>query len=249
MAKVGLDSYRFGRLRLHVLPVFVWLAAVAGVVALFQHRARRFEVLGMAQGQVRQIAATCTGRLKSVPVELFQEVKKGDTVAIVDTVLDNEPIEAQLATVSAEIQHLMAQLVPTQETLLADAATRESDWIARHRRFSVDIEQARLAILELKTLIETDRMMLEDLDLEVKVAQELRDKDAVPAYDLEKAKLQYDIIAKKIEENEILLVQAEQDLIEAQNRRDEFARQQPYNPEVDSALEVIHKAIMVQEKL
>ena len=115
MAKVTPDKYRFGgSLRLHILPVFVWLAAVAGVVLLFQHRAARFEVLGMAQGQVRQIAATCTGRLISVPVELFQDVKKGDTVAIIDTVLGNENLEAELATVSAEVQHLMAQLVPAQ---------------------------------------------------------------------------------------------------------------------------------------
>lgn len=250
MAKVTPDKYRFGgSLRLHILPVFIWLAAVAGVVALFQHRAQRFEVLGMAQGQVRQIATTCIGRLKSVPVGLFQNVKKGDTVAIIDTVLDNEHLEAELATVSAEVQHLMAQLVPAQETLLAEEADRKSDWIARYRRFSVDVEQARLNILEIKTLIETDRMLLEDWDLEVQVSQELLDKKAVTSYDLQKAKVQYDALAKKIEENEKLLAGAEEDLKQAQLRRDEFARQQPHYPEVDSALEVIRKAIMVQEKL
>jgi len=250
MAKVTPDNYRFGgSLRLHILPVFVWLAAVAGVVVLFQHRAARFEVLGMAQGQVRQIAATCTGRLISVPVELFQDVKKGDTVAIIDTVLGNENLEAELATVSAEVQHLMAQLVPAQEQLLAEASDRQSDWIARYRRFSVDVEQARLAILEIKTLIETDRMLLEDWDLEVRVSQELLDKKAVTSYDLQKAKVQYDALAKKIGENEKLLAGAEEDLKQAQLRRDEFAQHQPHYPEVDSALEVIRKAIMVQEKL
>lgn len=249
MAKIGSKSYLFSRLRLHVLPVFVWLTALACVVALFHQRARRFEILGVAQGQVRQIAATCTGRLKSVPVELFQEVKKGDPVAIIDTVLDNEPIQAQLTTISAEIQHLMAQLVPTQETLLAEAADRETGWIADIRRFSIDVEAARLQVLELKTLLETDRMLLEDWDLEVKVAQQLLDKEAVASYDLEKAKLQYDTLAKKIEENENLLARAEQNLKATQQRRDEFAKRQPFHPPVDGALEVIHKAIMVQEKL
>jgi len=245
-----LYSYRLGRLRLHILPVFVWLAAVAGVVVMFHHRAMRFEVLGIAEGQVRQIAATCDGRIKSVPLELFEEVKQGDIVAVIDTVLDNQPIEAQLTTIAAEIQHLMAQLVPTQEQLLAEAADRETGWLADNRRFAVDIEAARLRILELKTILETDRITLEDLAAEVKIEEMLLEKGAVSEpYNLQKAQAAHNALAVKIQENEKLLAQAEQELDETQKRQSQFAQHQPYYPSIDSSLEVLHKAVKVQETM
>ena len=248
MRRISPENFQRGSLRLHILPVLVWLVALAGVVVLFRHRSQRFEVLGIAQGQVHQIAATCDGRLKSVPVHLFDKVSQGDTLAVIDTVLDNENLQAQLATASVEIQHLMAELVPAQDRLLAEAADRETGWITTHRRFSVDVEGARLRVLEFKTLLETDRIMLEDLAVEVKIVQGLLNEDAVTDYQLQKVKVQYDTLAKKIEENEHLLAQTESDLIQNQKRRDELVHSQPYHPSVDSALEVIRKAIKVQEQ-
>lgn len=232
----------------YLLPVMVWLGAVICVAVLFYHRSQRFEVLGLAQGQVHQVAATCMGRLKSVPVELFDEVKQGQTVAVLDTVLDNEHIEAELATVTAEIEHLMAQLVPTQESLLAEATNLETNRVGDQRRFSVDVENARLRILELRALIASDQITLEDLALETKIAEELLKQGAIAPYQAQKAKVQYDTLAKKVKDNELLLEQAESDLSQAQQRRDEFAQRRLYHPSVDSALDVIRKAINVQEK-
>lgn len=246
----SIRSHLSGRLRPHILPVLIWLAAAVGTGVLFHHRSQRFEILGIAQGNVREIAATCTGRLKSVPVQLFEEVRKGDVVAVIDTVLDNEHLEAKLATASAEIQHLQAELVHTQERLLAEAANLETDRIAAQRRFSVDTENARLRILELKTLIETDRIMLENLQLDnqIFVTRNLSDQDDATHYERQKMKLEYNALAKKIEENEHLLEQAETDLKQARQRSDEFVQRQPGHPAMDSALEVIHRAIKVQEQ-
>jgi multidrug resistance efflux pump len=243
--------YQSGRLGPHVLPVLVWLVAVGGVVMMFHHRSQRFEILGMAQGQVRQIAATCTGRLRSVPVQLFQEVRTGDTLAVIDTVLDNEHLEAQLATATAEIQRLKAELVRTQEQLLAEASNQQTNWIADRRRFSVDVENTRLRILGLKTELETDRTMLENLELNSKIfiAQNISDQNDVTYYELQKTKIEYNALAKKVEENQRLLVQAESDLEQAQQRCDEFAQYQLQPLPVDGALEVIRRAVKVQELL
>ncbi len=244
------SSYRPGRLHPHILSVLVWLVAVVGVGVLFHHRSQRFEILGMAQGQVRQVASTCTGRLKSVPLELFQEVKKGDIVAIIDTVLENEHPEVELAMARAEIQRLSAELVHTQETFLAEAANLESDRTEAQRRFYVDVENARLRVLELKTQLETDRIMLEDLELNTKIylTQNLSDQNDVVHYTLQKMKVERNVLAKKIEDNEHLLAQAGSDLKQAEQRRDEFAQRQLQHPPVDSALEVIRRAINVQEQ-
>jgi len=240
------------RLRRHILPILVWLIAVTCVVGLFTRRSQRFEVLGIAQGQVRQIAANCTGRLKSVPVQLFEKVSLGQPVAVVDTIVDNEQpraqLQAQLSTILAEIEHLTAQLVPTQDDLLAEKTDRETNRLSDSRRFSVDVENARLEILRLRALIETDRIMLEDLDLEVQTVKELLAQEAVAPYELQKAKVQYETLAKKIEENEQLLEQAKDALTQTQQRRDEYTRYKPHHPSVEDALDVIRKAIKIQER-
>ncbi len=250
MKTISPTSY-LSRLRRHLLPVMVWICVVVFIVLLFTRRSQRFEVLGIAQGQVRQVAASCTGRLTSIPVQLFDQVSLGDEVAVVDTILDNEQPEdqfqAQLDTIEAEIEHLTSQLVPTHEDLLAEKADRETNRLSDSRRFSVDVENARLEILRYRALIETDRIMLTDLSLEVETMKELLAQEAVAPYELQKAQVQYETLAKKIDENELLLEQAKNALKLTQQRRDEYLRNEPHHPSVEDALDVIRKAIKIQE--
>jgi multidrug resistance efflux pump len=253
MKRIDLKNYPF-RIRHHILPVFVWLVAVLCVVGLFSRRAQRFEVLGMARGQVRQIAATCTGRLTDVYVDLFERVDAGQTLAVIDTVLDNERVveaelKSQLDAAIAEIEHLTAQLVPTQDTLEAEKADREINFASEMRRFQVDADQARLQILALKAQIASDRVLLADLEAEVKITEALLKEDAVSPYELQKVNAQYQSLARKVQENEIMLAQAERDLVLTKQRIDDFAQHQLMHPSVDSALEVIRKEIRVQEEL
>ena len=251
MKRSNIRSLSF-RLRPHLLPIVVWLIALGCVGVLFSRRTQRFEVLGIAEGQVYQVATNCPARITEVSVQLFDTVTKGQTVAVVNTVLDNEQprgeLQAQLATTLAEIEHLTAQLVPTQDSLSAEKSDRQTNRISDERRFSVDVENTRLEILRLRGLIQTDKIMLEDLALDVKITQDLVDQQAVVLYELQKVQAQYNTLAKKIEENESLLVQAEAALKQAQERLDEYIKNQPYHPSVDDALEVIRKAIRVQER-
>ena len=251
MKGINLRSYPF-RLRLHLLPILVWLGALACVIGLFSRRSQRFEVLGMAQGEIRQISATSTARLTNVSVQLFEKVEQGQTVAVLNSVLDDEQsrdqLQAQLDTVLAEIERLAAQLVPAQDSLSAEKADRESARISDRRRFAVDVENARLEILRLGALIETDKITLEDLTLDVKIAEKLVAEEALAPFELQKTKAQYNALAKKIEENGNLLEQAKAALEQTLQRRDEYIQHQPYHPSVDDALEVIRKAIGVQEK-
>jgi len=253
MKRIDIRGYPF-RLRHHILPVIVWLFAVLCVVGLFSRRAPRFEVLGMARGQVRQISATCTGRLTEVYVDLFEQVEAGQTLAVIDTVLDNErmvetELKSQIDSAVAEIQHLTAQLVPTQDTLEAEKSDREIGFASQMRQFLLDIDQARLQIMNVKVQIASDRVLLADLASEVKITEALLKEDAVTAYELQKVQAQHDSLAEKISENEALLAQAEKDLITAQQRLDEFAQHPPVNPSVDGALDVIRKEIRVKEAL
>jgi len=252
MKRINLRNYPF-RLRLHILHILVWLAAVACVVGLFTRRSQRFEIVGMARSPVIHVSVNCEARLQTVPAKLFENVKKGQTVAVVDTVLDNEQprleLQTQLDTILAEIEHLSAQLVPTQETLLANESDRVINRIARMRTFETDIENAKIQILSLRSQIASDRIVLDDLAMEVKITRSLVEQKAIAPYEQEKAQVQYDALSKKIEENENLLAQAKNDLEQAQQRREEYAKSLPFNPSVDDALEVIRKQIAVQERL
>ena len=252
MKRISLRNYPF-RLRLHLLPILVWLGAVACVIGLFTRRSLRFEIVGMARSPVVHVSVNCPAKLKTVPVKLFENVTKGQTVAIVNTVLDNEQprieLQTQLDAIVGEIEHLSAQLVPTQETLLAEESDRVINHIARMRTFDVDIENTRIQILTLKSQIASDRIILEDLAMEAKVTRNLVEQKAIAAIEHEKAQVQYKALAKKIDENEKLLNQANSDLQQTQQRRDEYAKSLPFNPSVDDALEVIRKQIAVQERL
>jgi multidrug resistance efflux pump len=203
-------------LNLHVMPVVIWALALACVVGLFQQRWRRFEIVGLAQSRIHEIAATTTGRVKSIPVRLFEEVGPGQILAV----LDDEPLQAD----------------------------RKTDFIARYRQFANDVERTRGRILELRAILEPDLIMLEDLQLEVKIAQELLEKDAVAPYDLQRAQAAYNALAKKIEENQLLLDQFQRDLKKTEQRRDEFAKRQSVYLSPDSVLAIAPEAIEDQER-
>jgi multidrug resistance efflux pump len=245
MGKTKTTIRRTGQMYKHILPALVWLTAVACVVVLFRYRTQRFEVLGIAQGRIHQVSAPVDSRLKVVSVGLYDDVRKGQTLAE----LDDTQLNAQMATIRAEIEHLNSQLLFTQDTIFAEAVNDQTDAISAQRRFYVDVENARLRIMELKVQIETDKVTLQDLAMEVKIATELLEKDAITPYELQKAEALYNALAKKIEENGHLLVQAELVLQQARNRYDEFAQRQMVHPSIDNAMETIRKQIAVQEKL
>jgi multidrug resistance efflux pump len=179
---------------------------------------------------------------------LFETVEEGQTLAVVDTVLDSEQLQAELDIAAAEVHHLQAQLAVTRDQFLAESANLETDRVAVIRGFAVDVENARLRILELMTQLETDRLRLRDLEAEVQIATALVEKDAISPYEMQKAQAQHDVVAKQIEENQSVLHQATKDFLEARRRRDEFAKRQLRHPSVDNALEVIRRAALVQQQ-
>lgn len=255
MKKMSPKSRHFGRLNMRVIPVLVWLAAVIIVIGLFSHRARRFEALGIVQGQVRQISLSCVGRVKSIPVELFEKVNKGQILAVMDTIPDNEKqlldaeLKAQLAAIIVERERLNAQLTETKEQLLADKTDREAGIIEQKRRFAVDVDNIKLRILELKATIASDQITLRDLAMEVKIVDGLLKRGAVERYELQKAKVQYESLARKIKENESALQQAQINLEQALSREKKYAEYELYQPETTIVLETIRQSIEAQEYL
>jgi multidrug resistance efflux pump len=238
-------TFRPGLVRQQILPVLVWLAAVVGVMMLFYHSSQQFEVVGIAQSQVAQVCSPVDGRLKTVYVQLFDNVTKGQPVAS----LDDELLTAKIATVSATAAQLRSQLVPRQEQLLANIAAAELNRSEEQRRFAVDVEKARLDILGLKAQIAADRITLESHAADLKISTDLLAKNAIAPYELDKIKALYEAMAKKVEQTEIQLAQAQDQLKVAQLRQDSFIAQKYQTPSVDAAMDAIRKEVAVQEKL
>jgi multidrug resistance efflux pump len=238
----------------HLIPLAVWLTAVVIVLWLFHVRSQRFEVVGIARGQIRDVASDSTGRIKEIPVELFQPVKAGTTVAVVDTLVASDrtreaELKTQLAAARAEVEHLASQLIPTQETLLSEASDLEINRADNERRFATDVERTRAKILQLRADIASDQISAADFAMDVKACQDLLERKVIVPYELERAKAKYDSLSAKIKENQTSLEQAQADLKQAETRRDEFGQRQLKHPSVDSAIEVIRKEMAVQEEL
>jgi multidrug resistance efflux pump len=243
-----------GRLGLHIVPIIVWLGALACVVGMLQRRTQHFEILGIAQGESRQVQATVTGRLVEMQVNLFQEVAAGDILAVLDTVTETEHLQPEIAAKQAvheaEILRLKAQVNATHESFDLQVAERKSEAVQRYLQLTAEVQKAHRSVLELKTTLEPDRITLSELELKVKsfLAQNLTDQNSATVYNYKMLQLQYDALAKKIEENGNLLAKSEDDLIAAQRQREKFAQLQPPDVELETALAPIRQAIVVEEK-
>jgi multidrug resistance efflux pump len=238
----------------HAAPVAVWLGAVAVVGWLFYQRTESFQMVGIAQSEVRQVASDCTARIVDVHVNLFEPVTAGQTLAVLNTVPASEmtteaDLQGQVATAAAEIERLMASLIPTQDELLANHADLQINHADNARRFAVDAEAAKLHTLQLQTEIANEEIVLNTLAVDLQASEKLLAEKVIVPFELEKVKIQYDSTAKKIAEYQAELEQAQADQAEAERRRDEFAGQQVPEPSIDDALEAIRKEAKVQEEL
>jgi multidrug resistance efflux pump len=236
----------------HVVPIIVWILAVVFVVGLFYNRSARIEVLGLARGQIHTVATTSTGRLEVLSVGLFESIKQGQVIAVVNAVTDNDFSEVQLKTqqetITAQIQHLDAQFLPMQEKLAAEAANLETSLAADARRFAIDVENAKLRILELRTKIEIDRIGSVTLKADLDTTRKLVEQDVIDASELQRVELQYNGLLDTIKETQTLLEQAQMNQEKAIQRRDRFAQTEVLTPNADNALEVLRQESSVYEK-
>ncbi|MBN2272226.1 MAG: HlyD family efflux transporter periplasmic adaptor subunit [Sedimentisphaerales bacterium] len=215
-------------MRVHFLPFVVWIGTIVVIVTLFSHRSSRYEILGVAQGPVHQIAATCDGRLNQIKVELFDEVKQGDVVVVINSVLDNErprpEIDAELAIIKAQMAYLAAQSKEARMTYAAQVKDRAVDLFAAGRPFANNVSDSKLRVLELTAAIEQDKLLLDELNLDIKklIYSGALDANDIALLDLQKMQTQKGNIAKRIEQNQEILQSDQKNLDEAVEREAKF---------------------------
>ncbi len=228
---MGRMNLRSSRLFLRVLPVLVWSGAVLCVVGLFHRRTARFEIVGLARPEVRQVAATCSSRLISVPVQLFDKVNEGDTVAVLSVVLDDERVEAEMATIQAEIDYLEAQLIELRKNYEAAIFTQESEWWAELRAFTDNVVTANQSIIDANSVLEADQAMLKTIQQEIKtftIENGANFGADIPLYhQLQTMEANRDRLGKKIERDKGLLAIYHDKLKAAEDRKEMYIKYRP----------------------
>ncbi len=229
---MGRISLRSSRLFLRVLPVLVWLVAVAGVVGMFHQRASQFEIVGIADAEVHDIGTNIRARLISVQAQLFSKVNKGDPIAVVNTLADDERIEAGKAVIQAQIKALDAQLTELRKNYEAEIFNRQSEWWAEMRAFTADVVMAKKNILDINTMLEDDLTALETIKMDIKNfklenAADIAGGDFALNHQLKKMESNRDALKEKIEWGRGILAKHEQELKDAEYRREKYTQYLP----------------------
>lgn len=245
MSRTGVARQWFRYRVTPVVQITVFLAAAAGAAALFRYRSDSFSAVGMARGRISHVSATYDARVKHIPVQLYQEVRKGQVVAV----LDDAVVAAQMTAVSAEMARLRAEYAENQAILDADLGDRLARWDAENRAFANDLVQLSLSSQELKAVLEYDRALLEGLRATMQSTEQLAGSGLGPLADFQLAKAEYEATVKKIEENERLLARLTAERQTAEQRQAAHLQRRPVSPATEAAWEHLRQAIAVQQGL
>ena len=237
------------------LPVLMWFAVLIAVGFLFVDQSKTVRLKGIAFSDEQVINSIETGYISSLPVKLYQTIKQGDTLAVIkeNSVAKDEYVNqllmANKTTAEAELDRLRAELVAAEERMLLEVVSIENDHFVIERNLALDLENARLNVLEIKTGLEPDKLTLKDLEVEIDIVKKLLQEDAAEEYELQKIQASYAILKEKVFQQEQLLAQAQNSYEFAQIRKDVYDQKYPLRPRLsEKELAPIRKAIIVQEK-
>ncbi|MFC1764110.1 HlyD family secretion protein [Planctomycetota bacterium] len=218
-------------LRHHLIPTVVWLAAVTGVIGLFGHQTKQVQVLGIARGTRHRVAATCTGRIRQIDVQLFDTVEKGQPLVTIDTLTDDQRIrnqyqakelEAERETLRTNIDFLQAQRLIREEQLVDQMVRTQADHAGNERIFSVGVETARMQVLDLERQLANERATHAQGKDEVATLRHLVEESAVSSFELQQAQQRQQRLEQMIAQYEQIQSEAQQNLDEAIQRQQAF---------------------------
>jgi len=185
---------RLQYLRARVLSLAIWAAAVALVAALWSERSVRVDTPGMVEARQAMVAPAQNGTLKSVTVDLFDQVTASQVVAR----LDDSTLRAQLAVAESDVKRLEAKVRATEFQLKQEATMRDVDAFARTRTYAMRIERLRVDRLNLLIDLENSQVMLQGLAVSLDREKSLRQKNIVSDEEVDSVKYQHDALEKKI---------------------------------------------------
>lgn len=218
-------------LRHHLVPAVVWLVTVFCIFGLFRHRAQQVQVLGIARGRTHNVAATCTGRIREVAIQLYDQVEQGQVLLTIDTLSENERItnqhtiselKAEQETLKKNIAFLRAQLITREEQLVDQAVRTQAGRVSNERIFSEGVETAQMQVLDLERQLATKEGDLDRVKDDVETFAHLVEENAMSPFELEQAQRSQKRLEENVQLYSRLLREAQQNRDEAIQRQEEF---------------------------
>src|SRR3954469_3875590 len=137
---------RYHDLRLRVLPVLAFGAALAALAVLWQNNISAPTLVGQAEPYEAHVSCYKPGLLTELAVTRFQTVKAGDVVGQV-LVTDPKILVSSLAVIEAEIESLRASLEPLtgQQKTAMDYSQLRLDWMRQRAQLAMAKVNLQLA--------------------------------------------------------------------------------------------------------
>ena len=216
------------------------MLAVVAVVYMLAGRAGSFEYVGIARALQYEVSTTMPGNVDTLLVDIYESVDAGQVVAR----LDDAGIVARIETERVVLEQMRTRL----ESELLRTGFREAGLSEDRRRFQVDEQSLRLEILSLNVVLESDQIELERRNLQVARTRPLFDDGVISINEFDDIRLGRDLVARRIDENRILLQQTEEEHRVARARRDAFVDRFPDLPDLDPVLLPLGNAVRAQEQ-
>ena len=235
-------SQRVAEFKQRTLPVIVWSACALLCVVLLTNRARSFQYIGLAQAPQYEISVSATGTIDTLVVRLFQDVRAGEVIAT----LDERQVLATIATTNATISKLQADLEAARTQMLSGPGSGLADVNADLRRFQIDEEDRRLAVLSLGVVIESDEVERNRAALDVERNRKLLAEGIVGQSFFEMVQASHDIVDVRLTTNKVLLAQTEQEFRVARERRSSYEADMAVIPPPEPLLAPLQEAVTIE---
>src|SRR4051812_36674002 len=101
---------RWREFRIRILPMFVFVFAVAGLVYIWNGYVAPSGIVGEVEAVTALVTSVADGQVLDLTVDRFEPVKKGETIGTAAR-MDPELMAASLASMSADLQVLRARMM------------------------------------------------------------------------------------------------------------------------------------------
>jgi HlyD family secretion protein len=199
-------------------------------------------LVGIAHVDEVQVTAPLDGEIAEVLVDLYDEVRPGDVIALMDTT----EVEARLATAAAEVDRLRAELEAASARLADELDRAEHDREAELRRFRNDEEELGLEVLSLYVELERDRLERDRLRAQLDRVDQLTREGLHPELERDDLANRVRVLDGAIGRGEALIAATEAAHGEATARRAAFEVARVEVPLKEPYLSPLREAIEVQ---
>ena len=238
---------QFKRMRQQLLPVIVFVCVCVVVGVLWSRHSGRGHEIGRIEGERFSVVSHIDGVLSGEGLLPNSRVSKGQVLGRVSGVTV-EVLASRVLVVKAEIERLQSELQSVKIVGSADAEKINHDLLVEARRLALRLEELKLDHLDRVSSIESDKIKLINYeDIYKREIQAIENSSTGRSWSLTmaNAKLERDVMVKKIAENQAARALVETQISAAEKRIKEH--KVPTPAALEAVLDPIRRAIDVQE--